>query len=473
MKKLLKRILAGALTAAICLLGPVDTIYADNAEDEAKKAAEEALAKEKAEVLALPIETNALTNWPQGPGVYANSAIVMDINSGAILYAKRIDERHFPASITKILTTLVALENSELTDEVLFTQESVDFLEPGDAYIGMRPGEILTMEDSLYAVLLASANEVSHAVGEAAGAKLGGDYNTFLQEMNRRAEELGCTGSHWMNTNGLHHEEHYTTAHDMALIGAEVYGWEQFRKTTQTLQYTIPPTNLEEESRTFQQNHKMLHPENQYYYEHCTGGKTGYTDQARTTLVTFADNEQLQLVAVNLRSYGAQVYVDTTAMFEYAFANFSKKSISGYEDKKKVDKYLTEDPYVVLPEGVDLDQLEVTYEIVEGNNERQAIAHYTYGGNPVGNVEVILKRGYYNDLAGIVETSDEEVDNANNFEKDVDKKQNGSSVIVVIFAAGIFVLALTILVCIKLDQKKKRAMRKRRRKKRVADNIEE
>jgi len=473
MKKFWKRVVAGILVTLVSLLGPAFTIQADEAEDAEKKAAEEALAKEKAAVLALPVETNALTNWPQGPGVYADSAIVMDIESGAILYAKRINEKHYPASITKVLTTLIALENGELADEVLFTQDSVDFLEPGDAYIGMRPGEILTLEDSLHAVLLASANEVSHAVGESVGAKMGGDYDTFIQEMNDRSEALGCTGSHWMNTNGLHHDEHYTTAHDMALIGSEVYGWEQFRKTTQTLQYTIPPTNLEEESRTFQQKHKMLHESNQYYYPYCTGGKTGYTDQARTTLITFADNEQLKLVAVNMRSYGAQVYVDTTAMFDYVFANFSKKSISGHEDQNKVERFLTEDPYVVLPEGVTLDQLEVTYEVDEDGEERQAIARYTYENQPVGNVDVVLKKAYYNELAGIVETPDEDVENSKDTVRDLDKSPSGSAVIAGIFAVGIIILIVTILVCIKLDQKKKYEMRQRRRKKKNASIINE
>lgn len=395
-----KRLTAGLLAAVICLIGPAFTIYADESEDEAKKAAEEALAKEKAEVLALPIETNALTGWPQGPGVYANSAIVMDINSGAILYGKRIDEQHYPASITKILTVLVALENGELTDEVIFSQASVDFLEYGDAQIGMRPGEIISLEDALYAVLLASANEVSYAVAENIGIKMCGDYDTFIQEMNDRAIELGCTGSHWTNANGLHNEEHYTTAHDMALIGAEVYGWDQFRKTTQTLQHTIPPTNLVDEQRTFQQNHKMLYESNQYYYEYCTGGKTGFTDQARTTLVTFADNGDMQLVAVNLRSYGAQVYVDTKAMFDYAFTNFSKVSVEEYKDEEKVDKYLTDDAYVVLPEGISVDQLETSYEVVDGDRSRQAVLEYTYEGQPVGNIVVILTRDYYDELTG-------------------------------------------------------------------------
>ena len=138
------------------------------------------------------------------PSVTAESAIVMDVQSGAILYEKNIDKREYPASITKLLTTLVALDNAELTDTVEFSQDSISFLEYGDAHIGMTPGEQISMEDALYAVLMASANEVSYAVAESVGKKMGGGYDTFIQAMNDESEKLGCTGSHWTNANGLH-----------------------------------------------------------------------------------------------------------------------------------------------------------------------------------------------------------------------------------------------------------------------------
>ena len=217
----------------------------------------------KRQALETPSETDQLENWPAGPAVYAHSAIVMDMNSGAILYSKKAEERHFPASITKLLTTLVALENAELTDKVTFSQASVDILNWDDAHIGMRPGEEISMKDALRAVLLASANEVSYAVAESTGiTHLNGGYDTFIELMNTRAKELGCTNSHWVNPNGLHDEEHYTTAHDMALIASAVYQQKEFRNIMNILEYRIPPTNLVDEERVFQQNHKMLWPEN-------------------------------------------------------------------------------------------------------------------------------------------------------------------------------------------------------------------
>ena len=221
------------------------------------------------------------------------------------------------------MTALVAVENSDLDDEVYFSEDSTSFLEYGDASIGMTPGEILNMKDALHGMLLASANEVSYAIAESVGKLMGGDYNTFIQEMNDRAAELGCTGSHWVNANGLHDEQHYTTACDMALIAAEVCKHQECLDIMQTLNYTIGATNLVGESRTFQQNHKMFWEGGYYYFDCCIGGKVGYTDQARSTLVTMADNGELQLAAVVLQDDG-DTYMDTRALLDYGFQIFPK-----------------------------------------------------------------------------------------------------------------------------------------------------
>ncbi|MEG0228515.1 MAG: D-alanyl-D-alanine carboxypeptidase, partial [Lachnospiraceae bacterium] len=187
MKRRWKKGLAAVLSGLVFL----STGVTIDAEDEAKQKTPEQIAieQEMAAAYAMPVNSNGLENWPQGPAVYAESAIVMDVNSGAILYAKNVDEKRFPASITKIMTALVTLENSQLTDRVKFTKDSISFLEYGDAHIGMKPGEEISMEDALYGMLLASANEVSHAIAENAG---GFGYDGFIAKMNEKAEELGC-----------------------------------------------------------------------------------------------------------------------------------------------------------------------------------------------------------------------------------------------------------------------------------------
>lgn len=138
----------------------------------------------------------------------------------------------------------------------------------------MKPGEEISMESALYGMLLASANEVSYAVAENVGRQyLQGGYAEFIEEMNRISQELGCTNSHWVNANGLHDEGHYTTAHDMARIAAAAYQNAEFRRLESTLEYRVPPTNLTAEERILDQNHKMLWPENYYYYANAKAGK--------------------------------------------------------------------------------------------------------------------------------------------------------------------------------------------------------
>ena len=145
MGRIRKRILAAALAACLAV-APAAVVSAEGETDVDPGVQREI---ERQTAYAIAPDTNSLTGWPQGPSVYGDSAIVMDMDSGAIVYGKQIDKTHYPASITKILTALVALENSELTDEVLFSEDSISFLEYGDAHIGMTPGEILSMKDAL------------------------------------------------------------------------------------------------------------------------------------------------------------------------------------------------------------------------------------------------------------------------------------------------------------------------------------
>lgn len=367
-----------------------------------------ASATETGETPDTEVSSNEMVDWPQGPSINSEAGIVMDIDSGAILYAKNIDEQHYPASITKIMTALVALENYELDETVKFTWDDIRFLEYGDAHIGIKPDEELTMEDCLYGMLLASANEVSHGIG----AHMEGGYEAFLEEMNETAEELGCKNSHWMNTHGLHDEQHYTSARDMALIGAAAFQHEDFRKITGTYQHVIPETNITAEKRYVHQNHKMLRDWDSRYYEYCVGGKTGYTDQALSTLVTFATKEDVNLVAVVLKTHGGgnNTYVDTRAMLDFAFDNFAKvpvtKDMIGNKNIAKVEK----NACVMLPTGVSTDDLEMNFLAPTEKKDRTGTVSFAYNGLEVGTVNVTITEDYYNEIHGIedvVETKDE------------------------------------------------------------------
>lgn len=266
--------------------------------------------------------------WPQGPDVQSAAAIVMEIETGSILYEKNIHNVHYPASITKILTTLLALENSKMDEVVTFSEDAV--FKTGGSGIARDVGEEMTMEQCLYAVMLESANECAYAVGE----HVAGNISSFVDMMNARAAELGCQNTHFNNSNGLPDEQHYTTAYDMALIAREAYKNEKFRKICGTKQYTIPFTNKHTEEETFLRNHhQMLFPlkTTKYLYEYCMGGKTGYTTVANNTLVTYAEKDGMTLVCVVLNAPSGGHYDDTRALFDFCFENFKMVNVEENE----------------------------------------------------------------------------------------------------------------------------------------------
>ena len=262
------------------------------------------------------VQTDTLANWPQGPAIYAESGILVDLDTQEILYSKNIDKQLYPASITKIMTTLVAIESSSPEEPVTFSQHALDSIEWDSSNIGCRLNETLTMEQCWYAMMLNSANEVCCGVAE----HISGSIEAFVDKMNQKAAELGCTNTHFSNPNGLPDETHYTTAHDMALIANAAYQNETFRQIFSTRQYEIPPTPQYTETRYLYNHHKMMQPDTEYYYEGCLGGKTGYTETALNTLVTIASRNGKNLLCVTMRTQGRQVYTDTASLFDYGFS---------------------------------------------------------------------------------------------------------------------------------------------------------
>ena len=186
-------------------------------------------------IAASPAEVKAADYWPEAPVVDSPSVILMEMNTGAVLYEKNSMEKNYPASITKILTTLIALENSELNEVVTFSDAAIDNTEGSG--IARDYGEQMSMEQCLYAVMLASANECAYAVAE----HVGGTVGNFVDMMNRKAAELGCTSTHFSNPHGLFDENHYTSAHDMALIAKAAYENETFRIIIGTARYRFRP----------------------------------------------------------------------------------------------------------------------------------------------------------------------------------------------------------------------------------------
>ena len=356
-------------------------------------------------ILATPMSAKAEVYWPEGPSIDTPSAIVIEINSGAVLYEKNSDQVSYPASITKVLTTLLALEHSELDEVVTFSDDAIRYNQGDTSHIARDYGEQMTMKECLYAVMLESANECAYAVAEHVGQKLGGDYQTFIDLMNQKAKELGCTNTQFTNANGLPDENHWTTAHDMALISAEAYKNENFRIIVGTRSYRIPPTNKHDEITPLNNHHAMIsnYKTREHLYEYCTGGKTGYTNAAGATLVSFAEKDGLALVCVVMRTSSGVYYKDTKNMFEHCFQNFQKVSIgdngiagdSNNRNNGIINTYepfvkLDENAQIVLPITADISDVQMSLETKELSGDAVAQLNYSYGGHQVGCANVFF-----------------------------------------------------------------------------------
>ena len=296
------------LLAAVMCINPVRTGFAGTAfYDNTVKAEEgegsDTEGESSTETEIDPtVQTNDIPGWPQGDAVESDAAICMDGNTGAVLYGKNIEKQEYPASITKIMTVLLALENGNLDDTVTFSENAVYSIEYGSAHLGLTEGEELTLEQCLYGIMLASANEISNAVAE----HIGGSVEKFADMMNQKAEELGCVNTHFVNPNGLHDDNHYTCAYDMALITQAAMKYDKFREIIHTQEYCYPETNLVKEKRYFANHHGMLMDESRAY-DGFIGGKTGYTDEAWNTLVSTAERDGMLLISVVLHANGQDI----------------------------------------------------------------------------------------------------------------------------------------------------------------------
>lgn len=308
------------------------------------------------------------------PQIEAQAAILMDMETNTILYSKNENERHYPASITKILTTLIALEFNRPDDIITFSDEAVFGIDRSSSNLAIDVGEQISMEDALYGIMLMSANEVSAGVAE----HIGGSITNFANLMNNKAKEIGVLNSNFKNPHGLHDPDHYTTAYDMALIAKEAYKMSEFRNIISTVAYQIEPTNKQPEIRYLANQHYMF-KNTKYHYDACTGGKTGFTDEAQSTLVTFAEKDGLKLVCVVLYEIGNQKYDDTIALFDYGFNNFKTqalyvsdypKTLPVYSDDKNllgdVDIYTSENKInTIIPKNIDTSQIKKNIDLPE------------------------------------------------------------------------------------------------------------
>jgi len=416
-------------------------------------AAADAAAAPTAAPTPIPVASNQLPGWPQMSEIEARSAIVMDADTGAILYSKLMDEKRYPASITKIMTCLLALENSSMDDIVTFTEEGIKEAYAGSSNCVPVLGEEFTMEQALNIMMLKSANDMATQIG----VQIGGSVEGFTQMMNDRAAQLGCTGTHFNNSNGLPDENHYSTAHDFALIMQECIKNDDFRRITSTAVVTIPPTNKTSTERIYQNHCALVVPNDSRYYEYCIGGKTGYTDSAWRTLVSAAEKDGRRLVCVTMKCATKQDFPDTVALFEYGFNNFSVQEVN-----RTVDGY-KETGRVTLPVNATIDNTwskddgngKLTYyyeEQVVGYGERTKESIFSGKDDKKDNGTTDTVEGQ--DVSAQGEASDSPVTE--------ETKRSGSGLLIII---SILLVLLIIIFAIHMRiQREKRRLRKRKRR---------
>lgn len=435
--------------------------------------------------------TNSKNNdplWPEDkPNVYSEAAIVMEASTGAILYSKNIHQTYYPASITKILTTILAIENASLSETVTFSREAIFDVELTSSRIGIDVGEKLTMEQSLYSIMLASANEVSYAIAE----HISGSLESFTNLMNSRAKELGALNSNFVNPNGLPDPNHYTTAYDMALISRAAIRNDVFREITGTRTYSIPPTNIQKETRYLANHHKFIKKDK--IYEGAIGGKTGYTKVAKYTLVTFAERNGMSLISVIMKCDSIEhEYSDTAKLLDFGFNNYTLYNITDMVDPNAKEstlftKYsplfnrstsrlqLSENGNIVLPNTASFQsaikevKLQPNAEIKDGKNVIGNIS-YTYDGVVVGYADII-----YNNIPSnsILKTSYTPTptplpkNQLNDLEGNVVEKESTIKPIIIGVIVGVIVLIIGLyIVFIELPfhRRKKNYLQKRARR---------
>lgn len=356
---------------------------------------------------------------PKAPSIIGESAILIEPTTGTIIYEKDPHKKMYPASITKIMTALLAIENCKMKDTVVYSKKNLDSLTAEDSNIQCQVGEKMSVKDCLYALMLSSANETATALAE----HIAGSSEAFAKLMNERAKQAGATDTHFANPNGLHDDNHYVTAYDMSMIMKAAIQYPVFLDVIHTTEYTIPANNKRTEPFQSYQRHKMIFTTSPYYDADVIGGKTGYTDQAGKTLVTYAKRGNVSLISVVMKSNGDQVFDDTKKLLDYGFDNFNYENVSENDSRFNFDTSndfispfsdtisnitVDKNASILIPKGISFSDLDtdVSFNLTDGSF---ATITYKYGDMVLGTANINYIQSKDND-----ETKAEETTSTNN-----------------------------------------------------------
>ncbi|MDI3534451.1 MAG: hypothetical protein PWQ82_816 [Thermosediminibacterales bacterium] len=327
------------------------------------------------------------------PIITGQAAVLIDADNGQILYEKNSDKRMFPASTTKIMTAILALENGKLTDKI---KAGPEIYETYGTRLYLEEGEELTLEQLLYGLLLRSANDAAAVIAK----YIGGSIENFARMMNEKAKEIGCTNTNFVNPHGLHDENHYTTAKDLAIIAKYAMKIPEFRKIVATKSKVIPWPGKEYDRQLYNGN-KLLEQ-----YEGADGVKTGYTSQAQQTLVASATRDGHRLIAVVLKSQGKNIWSDAKALLDYGFSNFvfmdiidSKETVTTIDVKYggRLPLVTEKDFKYTMPKDIHgniEEKIVIKNDVVAPIKKGQVMGEiqYTINGQVIGRVNLLAKK---------------------------------------------------------------------------------
>ena len=355
----------------------------------------------------------AMVPWPEGCYVASEGACIIDADTGVVLYGKNEHESFYPASITKVMTAILTLENCEdLTEMVTFSREAVTIEEDNSTIIGASEGDMLTVQDCLYSLLFQSANEVANALAEHVGAKHEelreegeSDRDVFVKMMNQKARELGCVNTHFNNPSGLTDPEHWTSPYDMCLIMAEACRDERFVEIESRTYWTHAPIKRYPDQNdpwnTVYPKHSMLKRNSDRYYEGAFAGKTGYTSSAGNTLVTACERNGMRLIVTVMNAHNNH-YNDTQRLFDYGYDNFESLYISDYDDTAGMVEEdmsisgialvdgttlgIDDDSKVTVPRGGEFSDISKSLELSDDGSSADIV--YYYGDRQAGRAQI-------------------------------------------------------------------------------------
>ncbi|MBR3152737.1 MAG: D-alanyl-D-alanine carboxypeptidase [Clostridia bacterium] len=300
--------------------------------------------------------------------IEAEAGLIVETNTGKVIFNQDAENQKYPASVTKILTAIIVIENCDLNDKATVTASAVSNIPDGYVVAPLMIGEEMRIEDLLYALMLKSSNDAAYVLAE----HVGGSIDGFSDMMNKKAVEIGCKNTHFVNPNGIHDDNHYTTAYDMYLISNYAMKNETFRKIVSTYEYTLPATNeYSLADRVMENTNYFLDPDSMYYNEIVKGIKTGTTTEAGNCLITASSKDGLDFITVVL---GAETnysrFSETEKMIDYAYENYTLTKLhdkdevitnievdKATKDTKNLDLVISDEIIVMNNKSITVDQM--------------------------------------------------------------------------------------------------------------------